>query len=259
MTLSAERLAFIGITASECAVAAGIGKEAHPEALYKIKTGELKRAKEDTPATLHGKTMEPLALQWYYDQTGNIVDESPFCIHPKYDWIGATPDGLVKSPKFTGGATVVETSEPLLIEVKCPFLAGLIDYIPIHYMAQIQMQLEVYDINMAHFWVYDHKSGRASLWLVYRSRLFWSWMFRKLSFFWMCVLGKDPSLNIPYLFYETDALLKNGYRFNKRDTQKYARSQYPPRVHVIQLCDKIEIMTSKKREREVNDDDDDNE
>ena len=255
MALSAERLAFVGITASECAVAAGVGKEACPDALYKVKTGEEKRSKEDTFATLHGKTMEPRAIEWYSAQTGNIVDKSPFRVHSKYDWIGATPDGIVNNPKFNGA----NTSEPLLLEVKCPFLAGLNDFIPIHYMAQIQMQLEVYNVNMAHFWVYDHKTNCASLWLVYRSKLFWSWMFRKLSDFWECVIAKKPLFVTPYMFYEVDALLKNGYQFEKDAiTKRYPRSSYPPRVHVIQLCDKVGVaVTSKKREREEGDDGDD--
>ena len=46
-------------------------------------------------ATEHGNLHEPLAQMDYQVKTGNFVEECGFIVHPVYDWLGASPDGLV--------------------------------------------------------------------------------------------------------------------------------------------------------------------
>lgn len=69
-------------------------------------------------ATEYGSFHEAGALIEYQMQTGNTVQncadvvEHGFFIHPVYDWLGATPDGIV----IEAGA-----DDSGLIEVKCPY------------------------------------------------------------------------------------------------------------------------------------------
>lgn len=58
-------------------------------------------------ATAHGNLHEPLAVMDYTAETGNIVDECGFFVHPEHEWLGASPDGLI--------------DDDGVLEVKCPF------------------------------------------------------------------------------------------------------------------------------------------
>lgn len=79
-------------------------------------------------ATEYGTKHEPIALEEYQNNTGNIVFESGQVSHPEYEWLAASPDGLVGR---TG-----------LVEIKCPYSKKIkrLSQSP-HYAAQIQLQL----------------------------------------------------------------------------------------------------------------------
>jgi predicted phage-related endonuclease len=53
-----------------------------------------------------GTDVEAFAREAYELETGNIVTESEFIVHPQFDFIGASPDGLIS---LDGG-----------LEMKCP-------------------------------------------------------------------------------------------------------------------------------------------
>ena len=57
-------------------------------------------------AMQRGVDLEPLARAAYEIQTGNIVTESEFIVHPDYAGTGASPDGFI--------------GDDGLIEIKCP-------------------------------------------------------------------------------------------------------------------------------------------
>jgi hypothetical protein len=44
-----------------------------------------------------GRDIEPFSLEAYQVETGNIVTASGFLLHPDFDFIGASPDGLVST------------------------------------------------------------------------------------------------------------------------------------------------------------------
>ena len=76
-----------------------------------------------------GTDVEPYAREQYELETGNVVTESGFIVHPEYDFAGCSPDGLIGDD---GG-----------LEMKCPkspivhlerFLSG----VPEEYIPQIQ-------------------------------------------------------------------------------------------------------------------------
>jgi hypothetical protein len=54
----------------------------------------------------HGNATEGLAVGRYEWDTGSTVEEVGFIVHPKYDFTGGSPDGLVS---YDGG-----------LEIKCP-------------------------------------------------------------------------------------------------------------------------------------------
>lgn len=58
-----------------------------------------------------GADTEDAAQQAYEFATGNTVIASPFVLHPRYDFIGCSPDGLVDDDPDGPGGT----------ESKCPF------------------------------------------------------------------------------------------------------------------------------------------
>ncbi len=105
-------------------------------------------------ATSWGTNHEEEAREAFeYDQGIQVVPAS-FVVHPTLDWLGASPDGYVRSYA--------------LLEIKCPF--GLRDKpkpAPFksikeqpHYYAQMQIQMYCTDRISCYFWQwtpYDHK------------------------------------------------------------------------------------------------------
>ena len=76
-----------------------------------------------------GTDLEPYAREAYELETGNIVTESGFIVHPEYPHVGCSPDGLIGTD---GG-----------LELKCPksstvHLERFISGVPPEYMPQIQ-------------------------------------------------------------------------------------------------------------------------
>ena len=96
-------------------------------------------------ATQWGVTHEDEAREAFERHEGLSVTRASFVVHPKHDWLGASPDGYV-------GSTC-------LFECKCPF--GIRnDENPVfksihdqpHYHAQMQIQMFVTGRTMCHFW-----------------------------------------------------------------------------------------------------------
>jgi putative phage-type endonuclease len=76
-----------------------------------------------------GVDNEPLAREAYEIKTGEFVSEAGFIIHPKFDFVGISPDGLINDD---GG-----------LEIKCPkspeiHLQRFILGVPEEYKPQIQ-------------------------------------------------------------------------------------------------------------------------
>lgn len=76
-----------------------------------------------------GTDVEPYAREAYEFASGNLVAESGFIIHPKYPFVGCSPDGLIGDK---GG-----------LEMKCPkssrvHLARFLEGMPEEYCPQVQ-------------------------------------------------------------------------------------------------------------------------
>lgn len=79
-------------------------------------------------ATSHGEAHEADALAEYERITGTMVEPCGLVVHPGYDWLGVSPDGLVGADG--------------LVECKCPFRARYMTPSD-EYTAQMQLQMAV--------------------------------------------------------------------------------------------------------------------
>ena len=95
-----------------------------------------------------GTTQEPFARAAYEAKTGEMVEEVGFVPHPKIEWAGASPDGLVG---LFG-----------LVEIKCPNTATMIDAlltgkVPSKYNVQMQFQMTCTERDWCDYVVFDSR------------------------------------------------------------------------------------------------------
>lgn len=125
------------ITASDWAAALNKGKFKNKKDLILKKCGKGKVFKGNI-YTEWGVKYEDVAIRLYEIRNGTTVYEFGILQHPKYDFLGASPDGI--------------TSDGIMIEIKCPFKRKLIiGKVPENYMTQIQGQLEVCDLSLCDY------------------------------------------------------------------------------------------------------------
>lgn len=119
----------------------------NPGALFRSKTGQ-SRSRGGGRATQHGVDNEELARQKYEQRTGQFCLEFGCISHPKYPWLGGSPDGITLSGR--------------LVEIKCPYSRPIIPgEVPKYYIPQIQILMEVLDLEVCDF--VQYKSGH-SIW-----------------------------------------------------------------------------------------------
>jgi|TARA_B110000114_G_C15094173_1_gene400331 putative phage-type endonuclease len=136
---SEEWLALRGnmLTASDVATAIGKNKYDTPNGLLLKKCGKGEKFMGNE-ATRHGELYEDEARILYEERHNEVVHEIGLCPHPKYSWLGGSPDGVSNSGK--------------LVEIKCPPMRQIIPgEVPEHYMPQLQLCMEILDLEEADF------------------------------------------------------------------------------------------------------------
>lgn len=136
---SEEWLALRGnmLTASDVASAISKNKYETPHGLLLKKCGKGEKFMGNE-ATRHGELYEDEARILYEQRHGEVVHEIGLCPHPKYLWLGGSPDGVSESGK--------------LVEIKCPPMRQIIPgEVPEHYMPQLQLCMEILDLEEADF------------------------------------------------------------------------------------------------------------
>ncbi|XP_057949484.1 uncharacterized protein LOC131144694 isoform X2 [Malania oleifera] len=126
-----------------------------------------------------GMLNEAAAIEQYKNITGHDVISLGFAIHSEkqFDWLGASPDGLLGCFPVGG-----------ILEVKCPYNKGKPEAglpwssMPFYYMPQVQGQMEIMDRE----WVdlYCWTPNGSTLFRVCRERRYWELIHGILREFW---------------------------------------------------------------------------
>lgn len=105
----------------------------------------------------HGKKLEEIAVMIYEYRMNVKCEEFGLIGHPKYKFLGASPDSIVSQYKLDGKHKTKYIGR--MLEIKCPYVrkinmdGPIIDHIcPIYYWVQVQLQLECCDLDECDFW-----------------------------------------------------------------------------------------------------------
>lgn len=97
-----------------------------------------------------GRDIESFAREAFEVETGLIVIESGFCLHPKYNFIGGSPDGLV------GDDAGYESKCPLSEDVH---ILTMMDGMPEAHIGQVQGCMFITGRKRWHFISYDPRQS----------------------------------------------------------------------------------------------------
>ena len=142
------------ITASDGGCVLGVNDH---EPQYKFllkKTGE--PSFKGNQFTHHGKKFESIATMIYEHRLNVTVGDYGLLCHPKYNFLGASPDGIVGLYKKNGKHLTKYVGR--MVEIKCPLIreikhhGGIFVICPEYYWVQVQLQLECCDLDECDFW-----------------------------------------------------------------------------------------------------------
>ncbi len=147
------------IGASECPIIMGVSKWTSPLQLWEEKVG-IRKPKMLNSAMKRGHDLEESARMAYQSMTG-IKVKSKVYQHNEYDWMICSLDGI-------------DETETKIVEIKAPnkndhdmAKRGIV---PIHYVPQLMHQMEVCQVEKAHYFSFDGTEG--SLVEIYRDEIF---------------------------------------------------------------------------------------
>ncbi|KAF5726691.1 hypothetical protein HS088_TW22G00372 [Tripterygium wilfordii] len=182
------------LTTSTFSTALGFWKGNRRQELWneKVFTCEAKIAEASKRGAMEwGVLNEAAAIDRYKSITGHDVSMLGFAVHPaeQYDWLGASPDGLLGC--YSGGG---------ILEVKCPFNKGKPEtalpwsIVPFYYMPQVQGQMEIMDREWVN--LYCWTPNGSTIFHVRRERQYWEIIHGILREFWWenVVPAKDALL-----------------------------------------------------------------
>lgn len=91
-------------------------------------------------AIAFGIENEPIAINAYEKEFNRKVHEFGLIIHPKYSWLGASPDGICEDGR--------------MVEIKCRYSRKITNRAPEHEWVQCQIQMEVCDLDECDLYQY---------------------------------------------------------------------------------------------------------
>lgn len=179
------------ITASTAAGCLGLDEDAGPVATYRRIKGLTKV--EDNPYLQHGRDNEHKARSEYEVLTGRLAVETGFWVHPLYDWLGASPDGLVGGEDEGG------------LECKCP-VKELPTEVPQKHWVQCQVNMIVCNRNWWDYLAWNELLGVFGPVRIERDGAIEFKILGLLKLFWEMYLSKDqePPLQRKKLFAGVD-------------------------------------------------------
>lgn len=112
-----------------------------------------------SPEMERGSQLEEEARERYELALGKMVCPVGFVLHPRFDFAGASPDGLV--------------DDDGVLEIKCPKTETMLAWlesgeVPEEYVYQVQWQLACTERQWAHFLAYDDRLPESARYLVIR-------------------------------------------------------------------------------------------
>lgn len=125
------------IGASEAAAACGMSEYSTPRRLYEEKIGNIEPF-AGNEHTKRGRRYEPLIAEDWQEMTGRelVMYPCPMYLHPAYDWLAATPDGIITETELLEIKSTTWRS-------KAKFGEQGSDDIPTHFILQAQQQMAV--------------------------------------------------------------------------------------------------------------------
>ena len=161
------------LTASDVPTVIGDNKYKSKKKLLKEKCNLCMKFKGNK-ATEHGQRYESIALKKYEETYKDKCYETGLYIHPRYTWLGCSPDGI--------------TDSGILIEIKCPLYREIKHEVPECYKGQIQVQLECMDMDTCAFVQYkpamNNKEEEFDVVMVQRDRKWFADKLPILQEFW---------------------------------------------------------------------------
>jgi putative phage-type endonuclease len=94
--------------------------------------------------TKHGNKFEEIAIDILEKKFNIIIDDIGFKLSDKYDFLGATPDGIT-----------IYNNNISLVEIKCPLTRKINGLPSLNYYCQMQTQMEVFDVENCIFFECD--------------------------------------------------------------------------------------------------------
>ena len=98
------------ITGSVAGAIMGLSPHMTPDDVMRRMVREYHGAEQEfqgNTATEYGTHHEPGAMVEYTMETGRLIEDCGFIVHPEYQWLGASPDGFIGADG--------------LVEIKCPY------------------------------------------------------------------------------------------------------------------------------------------
>ena len=142
------------ITASDAGTVIGDNKYEYP---YKMILKKLRETFQNNKFTYHGKKYELIATLIYEYRYDVHTEEFGMVGHEKYNFLGASPDGIVS--QYKRDCKTLTNLVGRMLEIKVP-LARKINkegeikdnICPIYYWDQTQLQMECCDLDECDFW-----------------------------------------------------------------------------------------------------------
>jgi putative phage-type endonuclease len=161
------------LTASDAAAALGVNYFKSPEKLLLEKCGH-KENEGPNVNTERGIRLEPIVRDMYDSRYNKTTHEIGLLVHPEHKWLGGSADGI--------------TEDGFLLEIKCP--NKISNKVPVYYMPQIQLLMEITELEDCHFVQYHEPTGNLKVIEVKRDREWFATNLPKLKKVWDKVLKK---------------------------------------------------------------------
>lgn len=129
------------IGASEVAAVLGISPYSGPFDVWARITQGIQR--EERPELAVGNYLEPAIIRWAEDYTGQRTTPGVSRVHPRLDWLSATPDAIVLTP----GGDLSHLMDAKTDRYRDAWGEPGTDGVPAYLAAQFQVQMAVWDVD----------------------------------------------------------------------------------------------------------------